>query len=100
MPTGRESFVTVREMPWLGVWPHAAAIAAITINPAEIFSLSDRIGRIGVGDRASLVVWSGDPLEPLSRPVAVFVDGNAMPLTARPLELGERYSAGKEIHPN
>ena len=38
-----------------------------------------------------MVVWSGDPLEPLSQPSAVFVNGVEQPLEARNLLLRDRY---------
>ena len=71
--------------------PHHAAVAAITINPARVFGVADRIGSLEVGRIADLVLWNGDPLEPLSQPQAVFVEGIEKPLTARPLELRDRY---------
>lgn len=71
--------------------PHAAAVAAITVNPARIFGVADRVGTIAPGRAADLIVWSGDPLEPLSQPRAIFVDGREQSLTARPLQLRDRY---------
>jgi imidazolonepropionase-like amidohydrolase len=71
--------------------PHAAAVAAITINPAKVFGVENRIGSLEKGKEADLVLWNGDPLEPLSQPQAVFVKGIQMPLTARPLDLRDRY---------
>ena len=71
--------------------PHDAAVAAITINPARVFGVADRIGALKVGRAADLVLWNGDPLEPLSQPQAVFVEGIEKPLTARSLELRDRY---------
>lgn len=71
--------------------PYAAAVAAITINPARVFGVANRIGSLDAGKEADLVLWNGDPLEPLSQPQAVFVKGIQMPLTARPLDLRDRY---------
>ncbi|HEV7227530.1 amidohydrolase family protein [Brevundimonas sp.] len=76
--------------------PHDAAIAAITTNPARIFGMGDRFGTLSAGAEADVVVWSGDPLEPLSQPVAVFVRGQEQPLTARNLLLRDRYRTGGE----
>ncbi|MNC62683.1 hypothetical protein D3C75_1127290 [compost metagenome] len=42
------------------------------------------------------MVWSGDPLEPLSQPSAVFIDGVEQPLQARNLLLRDRYRSGGE----
>jgi imidazolonepropionase-like amidohydrolase len=51
------------------------ALAALTINPARIAGIDDRLGSIEPGKDADLVIWSGDPLDVLSRAVRVFVDG-------------------------
>ncbi|HKR71145.1 MAG TPA: amidohydrolase [Streptosporangiaceae bacterium] len=51
------------------------ALRALTINPARIAGIDDRLGSIEPGKDADLVVWSGDPLDVLSRVVRVFVDG-------------------------
>lgn len=71
--------------------PYEAAIAALTINPARIFGVGDRIGSLEAGKEADLVLWSGDPLEPLSQPRAIFIQGIEQPLRARPLDLRDRY---------
>lgn len=72
--------------------PYEAALAALTINPARTFGVADRIGSIEPGKEADLVLWSGDPLEPLSQPSAILVRGVVQPLTARPLRLRDRYA--------
>lgn len=51
------------------------ALEAITINPARILGLDARVGSIEPGKDADLVVWSGDPLDVLSRAEQVYVDG-------------------------
>jgi len=71
--------------------PYGAALAALTINPAKVFGVADRIGSVEVGKDADLVVWSGDPLETSSAPTAVFVKGVQMPLRSRGTELRDRY---------
>jgi imidazolonepropionase-like amidohydrolase len=71
--------------------PYGAALAAITITPARVFGLGDRIGSIEPGKDADIVVWSGDPLEPLSAPTAVLVKGVEEPLRDRDLDLRDRY---------
>jgi imidazolonepropionase-like amidohydrolase len=71
--------------------PHAAAIAALTSNPARIFGESGKVGTIERGKQADLVVWSGDPLEPLSEATAIFINGRAQPMTSRQDELARRY---------
>jgi imidazolonepropionase-like amidohydrolase len=51
------------------------ALRALTINPARIAGIDARLGSIEPGKDADLVIWSGDPLDVLSRAVRVFVDG-------------------------
>jgi imidazolonepropionase-like amidohydrolase len=68
-----------------------AAFAAITINPARIFGIADRIGSLEVGKDGDIVVWDGDPLDTLSRPTAVLIRGVTEPMTSRATELRDRY---------
>jgi imidazolonepropionase-like amidohydrolase len=79
--------------------PFGAALASITINPAKIFGMANRIGALAPGMDADLVVWSGDPLEPLSAPVAVVIKGVEMPLRSRDLDLRDRYLHASETPP-
>jgi imidazolonepropionase-like amidohydrolase len=51
------------------------ALAAVTINPATIAGVQDRVGSIEVGKDADLVVIDGRWFEPRSRIDMVFVDG-------------------------
>jgi len=71
--------------------PHDAALAAITANPARIFGVDDRLGTLERGKEADVVIWDGDPLEPLTQPVQIFVRGENVPLDSRARRLAERY---------
>lgn len=71
--------------------PYAAALAALTINPARMYGVADRYGSVEIGKAADLVIWDGDPLEVSSRPVAVYIDGRATSLTTRQTRLRDRY---------
>jgi len=51
------------------------ALRAVTINPARIIGVDSRIGSLAVGKDADLVIWSGDPLDVMSRAELVFIDG-------------------------
>jgi len=71
--------------------PWDAGLAAVTANPAAIFGANDR-GRISVGQRADLVLWSGDPLEVTSLADQVWIGGEAQPMTSRQTLLRDRYA--------
>ena len=51
------------------------ALAAITINPAQIAGIDHRVGSLTPGKDADIVVTSGHPINLLSRVRAVFVEG-------------------------
>ena len=53
----------------------AAALRSITANPAEIMGLDNRVGSLRPGLDADLVLWSGDPLDVMSRAMRVFIAG-------------------------
>ncbi|WP_449283889.1 amidohydrolase [Leucobacter sp.] len=55
-----------------------AALAAVTVEPARIARIDDRVGALAPGLDADLVLWSGDPLDVASRVRAVVVDGVAV----------------------
>ena len=53
----------------------AAALAAVTINPARIMRVADRIGSLVPGKDADLVIWSGDPFDVMSRAEVAYLRG-------------------------
>lgn len=79
--------------------PADAALKAITINPARAFGVANRLGSLEPGKDADLVVWSGDPFEPLSRPQLILVRGEPQPLTSRQFELRDRYKDLNRAYP-
>ncbi|HBW20274.1 MAG: amidohydrolase [Streptosporangiaceae bacterium] len=52
-----------------------SALRALTINPARIAGIDGRLGSIEAGKDADVVIWSGDPLDVLSRVERALVDG-------------------------
>jgi imidazolonepropionase-like amidohydrolase len=52
-----------------------AARRSITVAPAEVLGVADKIGSIQKGRRGDLVVFSGDPLDLRSRVLAVYSGG-------------------------
>jgi imidazolonepropionase-like amidohydrolase len=79
--------------------PYEAALAAITINPARIWGIADRVGSLEPGRDADVVIWNGDPLETRSWPLAVFIRGVEQANTSRRLELRDRYMKPADGYP-
>jgi len=52
-----------------------AALRAVTLTPARLAGVADRVGSLEVGKDADLVLWSGTPFEPSSRVLGVVLDG-------------------------
>jgi imidazolonepropionase-like amidohydrolase len=77
--------------------PFEAAIAALTVNPARIFGMEGQFGELRAGAAADVVVWDGDPLEPLSSVTAEFINGQEQPLTSRQILLRDRYRNGGRV---
>lgn len=51
------------------------ALRSITVNPARIMGLDDRVGSLRPGLDGDVVIWSGDPLDVMSRALRVFIAG-------------------------
>ena len=76
--------------------PYEAAIEAITVNPARIFGMAGQFGELRAGAAADVVIWSGDPLEPLSNAETIFIGGAEQAPTSRQFLLRDRYRDGGE----
>ena len=55
--------------------PEEAALRAITIHAAKALGVDDRIGSIKPGKDADIVVYDGHPFHYMTKPVAVFING-------------------------
>ena len=53
----------------------ADALAAITLHPARVLGIDDRVGSLEVGKEADLVLWEGDPLDVRNRTLRVWQAG-------------------------
>ncbi|MFL4476904.1 amidohydrolase [Paeniglutamicibacter sp. ORCA_105] len=51
------------------------ALRAVTLNPAKVLGLAGKLGSLEAGKDADLVLWSGDPLDVMSRAVRVWIGG-------------------------
>jgi imidazolonepropionase-like amidohydrolase len=53
----------------------ATALRAVTLAPARVMGVDDRVGSLEPGKAATLCIWSGDPLDVRSRVEAAWIDG-------------------------
>ncbi|GIX34648.1 MAG: imidazolonepropionase [Lysobacteraceae bacterium] len=73
--------------------PHEEGLRAITLYPAQILGVDDRLGSLDPGKDATLFVADGDPLEVSTRVLRAFVRGREVDLDNRHLRLYEKYRA-------
>jgi imidazolonepropionase-like amidohydrolase len=59
------------------------ALESITLSPAKILGISDRVGSIEVGKDADLALYDGDPLEYTTHCTGVVIDGVVYPGESR-----------------
>ncbi len=71
--------------------PQADALRAITLSPAEILGIADRIGSLEVGKDATLIVTDGNPLETATGTLMEFIQGRKVQLTSKHTRLYEKY---------
>ncbi len=68
-----------------------AALATITLAPAQIYGVDALVGSIEVGKAADLVIWADDPLELTNYPEQVYIRGTAISMQSRQTMLRDRY---------
>lgn len=73
--------------------PKDEALKAVTIYPAQILGVADKIGSIETGKIANLIVTDGDPLEIRTQVKYLFINGKQVTLNTRHTELYEKYKA-------
>ena len=73
----------------------ADAVRSVTLYPAQIMNVADRLGSIEAGKMANLVVTDGDLLEIRTRIRYLFIDGRPVVLSSRHTELNEAFKNRK-----
>jgi len=68
-----------------------AALRAVTLTPAQLWGVADRVGSLEVGKDADLVIWSGDPFELTAGAERVFIKGVEMSRDTRQRALLQKY---------
>lgn len=87
----------VRNLPYAAGYavafglPYDEALKAITLNPAQIWGVDDKLGSLDAGKLANVVVADGDPLDVKTDVKHVFINGEEIPLVSKQTELRDRY---------
>ncbi len=71
--------------------PRDEALKAITLYPAQIFGVDDRVGSLEPGKDATLIVTTGDVLEIPTQVVLAFIQGRRVELNDRHKRLYRKY---------
>ncbi len=71
--------------------PKLEALKAVTLYPAQIIGVGDRLGSIEPGKIANLVIADGDILEARTNIRHLFINGRQVPLVSRHTELYEQF---------
>lgn len=71
--------------------PREVALQALTLFPAQILGVEDRVGSLETGKDATLIVTDGDPLEIVTRVEMEFIQGRRIDLSSRHTRLYEKY---------
>jgi imidazolonepropionase-like amidohydrolase len=71
--------------------PASDAVRSITLAPAEILGIADRIGSITVGKDATLLITDGDILETETHVTDAYIQGRKVDLGSRHKMLYEKY---------
>jgi len=51
------------------------ALKFVTLNPAKLLHIDNRVGSIAIGKDADFVIWNDNPLSVYAHPMKTFVDG-------------------------
>ncbi|MCI0531480.1 MAG: amidohydrolase family protein [candidate division Zixibacteria bacterium] len=71
--------------------PKDEALKALTLYPAQILGVEDRLGSLEAGKDATLIVTTGDPLETATQIEMEFIQGKKVDLTSRHTRLYDKY---------
>ncbi|HKQ59164.1 MAG TPA: amidohydrolase family protein [Candidatus Eisenbacteria bacterium] len=73
--------------------PREEALKSVTLYPAQILGVADKLGSIETGKIADLMVTNGDPLEITTQVEQVYVNGRAISMESRHTRLFQKYDA-------
>ena len=95
--SGAEQASNVRNLPYhagmaaaYGL-PREEALKAVTLYPAQILGVADRLGSLETGKDATLIVTDGDPLETPTEVLSAYIAGRKVDLMDRHKRLWHKY---------
>ena len=71
--------------------PMEEGLKMITLNPATILGVADRLGSLEVGKEATIIVTTGDLLDIRSNVREMWIGGQSVALETRHTRLYEKY---------
>ncbi|MCA3087526.1 MAG: amidohydrolase family protein [Rhodocyclaceae bacterium] len=71
--------------------PRAEALKAITLYPAQILGVADKLGSLEVGKLANFFVSDGDPLDIRTNVERIYIGGRELPLEDKQTRLNKKY---------
>jgi imidazolonepropionase-like amidohydrolase len=94
---GAPSLGFTRDLPYAAGYavayglPYEEALKALTLNPAEIWGVEDKLGSLDPGKTANIVIAKGDPLDVTATVEQVYIAGRRISLETRQTRLRDRY---------
>ena len=71
--------------------PEDVALRAVTLTPAQVLGVADRVGSLETGKCANLVVTAGHILQPTTSVLALFIEGKPVTPESRHTQLYAKY---------
>ncbi len=71
--------------------PKEEALKSVTLYPAQLLGVADRLGSLEPGKAATLLITTGDPLDFPTQIQAAFIDGRRIDLSNRQTRLRDKY---------
>ena len=71
--------------------PEAEALRSVTLYPAQMLGIDDRVGSLEVGKDATLLITTGNPLEYSTQVESVYIEGRAIDLNDQHRQFFEKY---------
>lgn len=67
------------------------ALEALTINPAKILGIADKLGSLELGKTANVAIWTGSPIQGRSRVENVIIKGKLIPMSSFQTRLYDKF---------